>query len=109
MKLGSLVSLLLAAPSAAFQFAALRAPAAARVARPVVACDAEVATEETPKFIMFSDAALAQLESMREGQEGGKLILRMGVRAGGCSGMSYVMDLTKKEDVDDNDTIVELD
>ena len=69
MKLGSLVSLLLAAPSAAFQFAALRAPAAARVARPVVACDAEVATEETPKIIMFSDAALAQVRPVRSSQQ----------------------------------------
>ena len=33
----------------------------------------------------------------------------MAVRAGGCSGMSYVMDLTKLEDVDENDTIVNLD
>ena len=33
----------------------------------------------------------------------------MAVRAGGCSGMSYVMDLTKQEDVDENDTIVNLD
>ena len=31
------------------------------------------------------------------------------VRAGGCSGMSYVMDLAKSSDIDENDTVVELD
>ena len=46
---------------------------------------------------------------MKSSTDDGKIILRMGVRAGGCSGMSYVMDLTKPEDVDENDTTVELD
>ena len=46
---------------------------------------------------------------MKSSTDDGKIILRMGVRTGGCSGMSYVMDLTKPEDVDENDTTVELD
>lgn len=46
---------------------------------------------------------------MREKVDDNQILLRMGVRAGGCSGMSYIMDLMKAEDIDENDTIVELD
>jgi iron-sulfur cluster assembly accessory protein len=81
----------------------------------LLACDAPAdpaAPAEMPpveeRIISFSDRALAQLESMREKQEGDELILRMGVRAGGCSGMSYIMDLEKPEKVDAADTVVEL-
>ena len=74
----------------------------------VCACDAAAPEEATGGIISFSERALAQLESMREKQDDGKLILRMGVRAGGCSGMSYVMDLEKPDKVDEGDTVVDL-
>jgi iron-sulfur cluster assembly protein len=32
----------------------------------------------------------------------GPVLVRMGVRSGGCSGMSYVMDICKEEDVTDD-------
>merc|ERR1712176_985467 len=35
------------------------------------------------------------------------LILRMGVRSGGCNGMSYVMDFTTSDDIKDDDQIDE--
>lgn len=38
---------------------------------------------------------------------GGKLVLRMGVRSGGCSGMSYVMDFASLADIDDADDAVD--
>ena len=85
----------------------LRLPAAPRAGR-VVACAAAEPAAEQPKIISFSERALQQLDGMKAGQPDGQVVLRMGVRAGGCSGMSYVMDLTKPEDVDENDTIVEL-
>ena len=78
----------------------------------VRACDAPAAdaeaAEATGGIISFSERALAQLETMREKEESNSLILRMGVRAGGCSGMSYVMDLEKPELVTEGDTVVEL-
>jgi iron-sulfur cluster assembly accessory protein len=86
-------------------------PAARVAARRAVICACDTAAPEeeaTGGIISFSDRALAQLESMREKQEDGKLILRMGVRAGGCSGMSYVMDLEKPDKVDEGDTVVDL-
>ena len=80
---------------------------AARRVLPVVACDASTAAAE-PQIISFSERALHQLNTMRDSTDG-ELIVRMGVRAGGCSGMSYVMDLAKPEDVAEDDTVVNLD
>ena len=78
----------------------------------VYACDApEPAPEEASNggIISFSERALQQLETMREKDPTGKIVLRMGVRAGGCSGMSYVMDLEKPDAVlDEADTVVDL-
>lgn len=34
-----------------------------------------------------------------------QLILRMGVRNGGCSGLSYVMDFSTKDEIQDGDAI----
>ena len=104
---------ILGAPAAGFQLGAPRPVASAvslRSGRPVLdGAEAAVADEAAAKIITFSEKAMAQLESMRAKADDGKLILRMGVRAGGCSGMSYVMDLEKPENVEDNDTKVVLD
>ena len=51
---------------------------------------------------------MEQLETLKEGQKLDVLTLRMGVRAGGCSGMSYVMDLEKPEGINDGDTIIDI-
>jgi iron-sulfur cluster assembly protein len=92
-----------------FRAVALRAQGGVARGRWPSACDSGANEGVQQKIISFSERALAQLDSMRSSQADGKVILRMGVRAGGCSGMSYVMDLTKQEDVDENDTIVNLD
>ena len=87
---------------------------------PVIACAtdgvpsaAPAAAEPTDAdaaapIITLSERAIRQLEVLREGSNLDEIILRMGVRAGGCSGMSYVMDLAKPEDVSEEDTIVEI-
>lgn len=49
--------------------------------------------------ISLSDAALSHLKKLRAESGGEHLLLRVGVRAGGCSGMSYVMDFEKPENV----------
>lgn len=47
----------------------------------------------------FADRALAHLNKLAEESDSGPLLLRMGVRSGGCSGLSYVMDFEKPENV----------
>ena len=37
----------------------------------------------------------------------GNLVLRMGVRNGGCSGLSYVMDFSSEDDIQDDDAVDE--
>ena len=71
------------------------------------ACAAEEVTA-SDLAISFSDAAMTQLQSLKAKQGGDELVVRMGVRAGGCSGMSYVMDLAKPEDVVEEDTLVDF-
>ena len=46
---------------------------------------------ESDRFIIITDKAMSQLRSLID-KIGQKKVLRMGVRAGGCSGMSYIMD-----------------
>jgi len=41
--------------------------------------------------IQMTDSAVRQVLALRE-KQGKDLCLRVGVRQGGCSGMSYVMD-----------------
>lgn len=71
---------------------------------------AAVALEVEAEVVSFSPEALTQLTFMREKQGVERLWLRMGVRAGGCSGMSYIMEpLAAGAAPDDKDTIVEVD
>lgn len=51
----------------------------------------------TERVITVSDSALKHLEDLRAKQGVEHLYLRMGVRSGGCSGMSYVLDVMKPE------------
>lgn len=45
---------------------------------------------------------------MREESGGKELLLRVGVKEGGCSGMSYTMDFAEKESVKDEDSVLEF-
>ncbi|AFY66749.1 iron-sulfur cluster assembly accessory protein [Geitlerinema sp. PCC 7407] len=49
------------------------------------------ATQSQQRGIQMTDAARSQIRLLRE-QQGRDLCLRVGVRQGGCSGMSYMMD-----------------
>ena len=59
--------------------------------------------------ITLSDKARSHLKHLKEKQGSEQLCLRMGVRAGGCSGMSYVMDFISVNDVTSDDHIEEYD
>ena len=49
-------------------------------------------------------AALKQLGLLRQ-QQGSDFILRVGVRSGGCSGMSYTKDFIQPQDVREDDKV----
>lgn len=79
------------------------------------------ATDEVPVYdydvpddavIDIKPNAMRRLRELRDQQatkNGGsdELVLRMGVRSGGCSGMSYVMDFSTKESIQDDDAVDE--
>ncbi|GAB4816969.1 hypothetical protein N2152v2_004015 [Parachlorella kessleri] len=73
--------------------------------RPVRALAATVAKPKPA--ITLTDNALAHLTKLRNENGSDKLLLRMGVKSGGCSGMSYLLDFAKEEDVRPDDAVME--
>jgi len=59
--------------------------------------------------INIKEPAMVRLRELKSKQDdpSAPMTLRMGVRSGGCSGMSYVMDFTTEDDVNDDDEIDE--
>ena len=60
------------------------------------------------KGILISEKALIQLKALRE-QQGGDMLLRVGVTNGGCSGMSYKMDFATPESITEKDEVYDYD
>ena len=58
------------------------------------------------KGILITTPALDQLAKLCKDQGSGKC-LRVGVRSGGCSGMSYTMDFVSADDVQQDDEVYE--
>ena len=57
----------------------------------------EVEDEVVEKIVNIRPKAMDHLQELRQSQGAeGDIFLRMGVRSGGCSGLSYIMDLVKK-------------
>ena len=56
--------------------------------------------------ITLTDAARTHILKMRAEAGGDALLLRVGVRAGGCSGMSYVMDFENAANVGEDDYVI---
>lgn len=61
-------------------------------------------TAQAEKGILMSEAALTHVKALRDKQEG-DLCLRVGVRQGGCSGMSYMMDFEDPNNVGEHDEV----
>jgi iron-sulfur cluster assembly accessory protein len=55
------------------------------------------------KGIRIGEAAMKQLGVLL--QQGPEAVLRVGVRSGGCSGMSYTMDFVSAADIRDDDEV----
>mgnify|MGYP001331596882 CR=1 FL=1 len=58
------------------------------------------------KGILISGDAIAQLDKLINNQPSDK-VLRVGVRSGGCSGMSYTMDFVGQEEIKEEDEVYE--
>ena len=52
---------------------------------------------ERPKVIRLTDAAAARILDIMEKSEGRYLGVRVGVKNGGCAGMSYTMDYAESQ------------
>lgn len=58
--------------------------------------------------VTIKPMAMNRLRELRDKQDDSQsLILRMGVRSGGCSGMSYVMDFSTEDAIEDDDEVDE--
>lgn len=60
------------------------------------------AIQSPQKGILMTDAALKQVLLLRD-RQGKDLCLRVGVRQGGCSGMSYIMDFEDPGNIRESD------
>jgi iron-sulfur cluster assembly protein len=64
--------------------------------------------ERQKKGILMSDSAIKQVLALRD-QQGQYLCLRVGVRQGGCSGMSYLMDFQDVSTIRPDDEVFDYD
>lgn len=78
------------------------AVASTEVAEPSIDYDAP-----EDAVIHIKPAAMQRLRELREKDPNQSLILRMGVRNGGCSGLSYIMDFSTEDAIQDDDAIDE--
>jgi iron-sulfur cluster assembly protein len=62
------------------------------------------ATQTQSKGIQLTETALKHVLMLRE-QQGMNLCLRVGVRQGGCSGMSYMMDFEDESKITEHDEV----
>ena len=63
-------------------------------------------TGKNGKGILITGTAMVQLASLCR-EQGSDKLLRVGVRSGGCSGMSYTMDFVSFDDIQKDDEVYE--
>ncbi|HEY9854008.1 MAG TPA: iron-sulfur cluster assembly accessory protein [Leptolyngbyaceae cyanobacterium] len=66
------------------------------------------ATQSQQRGIQITESALRQVMFLRE-KQGKDLCLRVGVRQGGCSGMSYMMDFIDPSAITPDDDVFDYD
>ncbi|HEY9876702.1 MAG TPA: iron-sulfur cluster assembly accessory protein [Candidatus Obscuribacterales bacterium] len=66
------------------------------------------ATQSQKKGVLMTEAALQHVLALRD-KQGKDLCLRVGVRQGGCSGMSYLMDFQDASQIRDDDEVYDYD
>ena len=65
-------------------------------------------TQPQKRGILLTETAQKHVLALRE-QQGKDLYLRVGVRQGGCSGMSYMMDFEEPSSLRENDEVFDYD
>jgi iron-sulfur cluster assembly protein len=68
----------------------------------------QASSPSSQRGIQMSEAALKHVLALRE-QQGKDLCLRVGVRGGGCSGMSYMMDFEDPNNIQATDEVYDYD
>ena len=64
----------------------------------------EIKNSDDGKGILITNDALEQISNLLNGQSD-KKALRVGVRSGGCSGMSYTMDFIETNEINPDDKV----
>jgi iron-sulfur cluster assembly accessory protein len=82
---------------------ATTAPAPGAVASPTPT-PSPTHTDRDGRGILVTEPALRQLATLMQ-QQGGNTVLRVGVRSGGCSGMSYTMDFIARDAIREDDEV----
>ena len=62
--------------------------------------------EPDDAIVHIAPKAMIRLREL-QAQSNEEIVLRMGVRNGGCSGLSYVMDFSKRDDIEEDDAVDE--
>ena len=63
-----------------------------------------IATDTAP--VSFTEGALKELKNLQNQPEAAGMYLRVGVKGGGCSGLSYVLGFDQKEE-DDIESVIQ--
>ena len=66
--------------------------------------DDKIKTSDDGKGILITNDAIEQISTLLKNQTD-KKALRVGVRSGGCSGMSYTMDFIEEDKINSDDKI----
>ena len=64
----------------------------------------EIKNSDDGKGILITNDAIEQISNLLKGQND-KKALRVGVRSGGCSGMSYTMDFIETDEINPDDKV----
>ena len=64
----------------------------------------EIKNSDDGKGILITNDAIEQIANLLKGQSD-KKALRVGVRSGGCSGMSYTMDFIGTDEINSDDKV----
>ena len=64
----------------------------------------EIKNSDDGKGILITNDAIEQISNLLKGQSD-KKALRVGVRSGGCSGMSYTMDFIGNNEINSDDKV----
>ena len=69
-----------------------------------VKIEEKIKTSDDGKGILITNDAIEQISSLLKNQTD-KKALRVGVRSGGCSGMSYTMDFVGRDEINPDDKV----